>query len=220
MIQLHVIRLALCLALVALPSACTLPESSQGIGVSRGISGRSTQIVLLGTGNPNADPLRSGPAVAIVVNGTPYLIDSGPGVVRRAAAAHQAGIPGLEVSNLKRLFVTHLHSDHTLGYPDLILTPWVLGRDEPLEVYGPKGIAAMTNHILKAYDEDIRLRIDGLRLAATRQTRHGSSLRFAADRLGVLPADPHRGQILENPVIGHVIRHFPSTEPPAAIVPE
>lgn len=121
-----------------------------------------TQIVLLGTGTPNAEPERSGPSVAIVVNDTPYLVDFGPGVVRRAAAAAQAGVQGLEVSNLKRAFVTHLHSDHTAGYPDLIFTPWVLGRNEPLDVYGPPGIMNMTEHILTAYEEDIAARIYGL----------------------------------------------------------
>lgn len=120
-----------------------------------------TQIVLLGTGTPNADPERSGSAIAIVVNDTPYLIDCGPGLVRRAAAAHKAGIDGLKVKKLKKLFVTHLHSDHTAGYSDLILTPWVLGRDEPLEVYGPNGIGEMTEHILAAYQQDIRTRLDG-----------------------------------------------------------
>ena len=122
----------------------------------------SSQIVLLGTGTPNADPERSGPALAVVVNQTPYIVDAGPGVVRRAAAAYQAGVLGLEVSNLKRAFITHLHSDHTAGYADLILTPWVLGRRGPLEVYGPPGIRAMTEHLLAAYQEDIRQRLDGL----------------------------------------------------------
>ncbi|MFQ5822901.1 MAG: MBL fold metallo-hydrolase [bacterium] len=126
-----------------------------------------TKIVLLGTGTPNADPDRSGPSVAIVVNKTSYIIDFGPGVVRRAAAAYRAGIKGLAVHNLKCAFVTHLHSDHTVGYPDLIFTPWVLGRDEPLEVFGPTGIKAMTEHILKAYKEDINIRINGLEPANT-----------------------------------------------------
>ena len=121
-----------------------------------------TQIVFLGTGNPSANPDRMGPSVAIVVNGTPYIIDCGPGVVRRAAAAARLGVKGMEVTNLKILFVTHLHSDHTLGYPDLIFSPWVLGRKEPLEVYGPPGIQAMTNHILLAYQEDNDIRIKGL----------------------------------------------------------
>jgi ribonuclease BN (tRNA processing enzyme) len=121
-----------------------------------------TQIVLLGTGTPNADPDRSGPSVAIVVNETPYIVDFGPGVVRRAGAAHRMGIKALAMPRLSRAFVTHLHSDHTAGYADLIFTPWVLERERPLEVYGPPGIKAMTHHILKAYEEDIRIRLDGL----------------------------------------------------------
>ncbi|MBN2390530.1 MAG: MBL fold metallo-hydrolase [Anaerolineae bacterium] len=125
------------------------------------LRGRS-QLVLLGTGTPNADPERSGPAVAVIVNQTPYLVDFGPGVVRRAAAAYQQGVEGLEVSKLDRAFVTHLHSDHTAGYPDLILTPWVLGRRRPLEVYGPAGLQTMTEHILAAYKDDIRERLEGL----------------------------------------------------------
>ena len=122
----------------------------------------TTQLVLLGTGTPNADPDRSGPAVAVVVNDTPYLVDCGPGVVRRAAAAYRKGVAGLEVSKLKHLFVTHLHSDHTLGYPDLIFSPWVLGREEPLQAYGPPGLQSMTDHLLQAYEQDIHIRVDGL----------------------------------------------------------
>ena len=118
-----------------------------------------TQIVLLGTGTPSPDQDRSGPSTAIVVNGTPYLIDFGPGVIRRAAAAYQKGIKGLAVTNLRIAFLTHLHSDHTVGYPDLILSPWAVGRNHPLEVYGPKGLKEMTEHILKAYQEDIRIRL-------------------------------------------------------------
>jgi len=118
-----------------------------------------TQIVLLGTGNPAIDPDRSGPATAIVVNGTAYLIDFGAGVVRRAkAAAVDRGIPALDPPKLRVVFVTHLHSDHTVGYPDLILTPWVVGRRVPLEVYGPRGIKAMTEHVLEAYSADFAAR--------------------------------------------------------------
>lgn len=116
----------------------------------------TTKVILLGTGTPNADPDRWGPALAILSNNQPYIVDFGPGVVRRAAEA------GLDVTKLTRAFLTHLHSDHTVGYPDLILTPWVLGRNEPLEVYGPPGIKHMTDHILAAYQEDIRERSEGL----------------------------------------------------------
>ncbi len=121
-----------------------------------------SQIVLLGTGTPHADPDRSGPAVAIIVNDTPYLIDAGPGIVRRAAAAQRDGVEALRVSNLKHVFITHLHTDHTLGLADLIFTPWVLERDEPLQLYGPPGVREMVEHLLQAYDQDVRIRIDGL----------------------------------------------------------
>jgi len=122
---------------------------------------------MLGTGTPITDPDRSGPAVAIIVDGQPYLIDFGPGVVRRAAAAQRAGLMP-PVSKLTRAFVTHLHSDHTVGYPDLIFTTWVMDRKEPLEVYGPSGLKAMTKHILAAYSEDIDMRVKGLELADPR----------------------------------------------------
>jgi ribonuclease BN (tRNA processing enzyme) len=121
-----------------------------------------TQVVMLGTGNPAANPERSGPSVAIVVNDTPYLIDCGPGVVRRVSAAFKNGVHGLVLQKLRTLFVTHLHSDHTLGYADLIFSPWVLGRKAPVEAYGPAGLKAMTDHLLAAYAEDIAIRTDGL----------------------------------------------------------
>ena len=121
-----------------------------------------TQIVLLGTGTPLPDPERSGPCTAIVVNGTPYLVDVGTGVVRRAAAARNKGIKALEPTNLKIAFITHLHSDHTLGLADVMLTPWIMGRHEPLEVYGPAGTPAMADHLVKAYETDIKTRMEGL----------------------------------------------------------
>jgi ribonuclease BN (tRNA processing enzyme) len=138
------------------------PTSRARITQSAQTTQSKTQIVFLGTGTPNADPDRSGPAVAIVVNDTPYLVDFGPGVVRRASLALRNGIKGLALPKLTRAFVTHLHSDHTVGYPDLIFTPWVMERKEPLEVYGPKGLKAMTSHILAAYKEDIDIRLHGL----------------------------------------------------------
>jgi ribonuclease BN (tRNA processing enzyme) len=118
-----------------------------------------TQVVLLGTGTPPADPDRSGPATAIVVNGSPYLVDIGAGVVRRAkSAVADRGVDALEPTNLRVVFVTHLHSDHTVGYPDLILTSWVLGRRVPFEVYGPPGIKHMTEHVIEAYRSDFETR--------------------------------------------------------------
>ena len=121
-----------------------------------------TRIVLLGTGTPRPDPKRSGPATAIVVNGTAYLVDAGPGVVRRAQAAVDNGVKGLAVASLQTAFITHLHSDHTVGLPDLIFTSWVQGRHVPLKLYGPPGISEMAKHILLAWQADIDIRTKGL----------------------------------------------------------
>ena len=80
--------------------------------------------------------------------------------MRQAAAARKKGVRGLEPVNLRIGFLTHLHSDHTLGFPDLILTPWVVGRKEPLQVYGPPGTSDMAENILKAYEADIKIRTE------------------------------------------------------------
>ena len=122
----------------------------------------TTQVVMLGTGSPRPEPTRSGPATAIVVNDTAYLVDAGPGIVRRAAAAFENGIAALAVARLQTVFITHLHSDHTVGYPDLIFTTWVQGRRGPLKVYGPTGLEAMTKYILLAWQADIDVRSKGL----------------------------------------------------------
>jgi ribonuclease BN (tRNA processing enzyme) len=119
--------------------------------------------------------VRSGPATAIVINGAAYLVDFGPGVVRRAAQAHNSGIAAMAVTNLTRAFLTHLHSDHTAGYADLILTPWVMGRNQPLHVHGPQGLCSMTACILQAYAADIHIRsagIEALDVAGVRVEAH------------------------------------------------
>lgn len=121
-----------------------------------------TQVVLLGTGTPNADPLRSGPSTAVVVNGASYVVDLGPGVVRRAAAAADKGIKALAPANLKTAFLTHLHSDHTAGLADFYLMPAVLDRHAPLRLIGPRGTRSMANHIRAAYKLDIENRVTKL----------------------------------------------------------
>jgi ribonuclease BN (tRNA processing enzyme) len=78
---------------------------------------QKTLVVMLGTGTPLPDPGRSGPATAVVANGTPYLVDAGTGIVRRAAAARDKGVKALEPTNLRIAFLTHLHADHTRGFP-------------------------------------------------------------------------------------------------------
>jgi ribonuclease BN (tRNA processing enzyme) len=121
-----------------------------------------TRVVMLGTGTPNSDPERSGPAVAIVVGEAAYLIDAGPGIVRRAALAMRVdSLPALDAHRLRRVFLTHLHSDHTTGLPDLIFSPWVLGRSSPIDVYGPPGTARMVDLLEQAYSEDVAIRLRG-----------------------------------------------------------
>ncbi len=116
----------------------------------------STVVVLLGTGTPYPDPHRQGPATAVVYGERVFLFDAGTGVERQLRAAK------LPIGGVTALFVTHLHSDHTLGYPDLILTSWVMRRAAPLEAYGPPGLQAMTDDVMAAWSEDIRIRTEGL----------------------------------------------------------
>lgn len=122
----------------------------------------TARVVILGTGTPNADPDRWGPAVAVVAGGRAYLVDAGAGVVRRAAAAaRDHGLAALSPEGLNRLFITHLHSDHTVGLPDVILSPWVLDRPGPIRIFGPPGTAEMVTHIEAAWREDIHMRLFG-----------------------------------------------------------
>jgi ribonuclease BN (tRNA processing enzyme) len=121
-----------------------------------------TQIVMLGTGSPNPTPDQSGPATAIVVDQQVYLVDAGPGIVRRVEAARLNGMEPFNAGNLNKVFLTHLHSDHTLGLPDLMFSPWVLGRMEAISVYGPPGTKRMTDHLEEAWSEDIYMRLFGL----------------------------------------------------------
>lgn len=116
----------------------------------------STVVVMLGTGTPRPLPDVWGPATAIVVGARVFLVDAGVGVERRLAAA------GLPIDGVTAAFVTHLHSDHVLGLPDLIFTSWVFGRARPFGLYGPHGLAKMTEHLYAAFGEDIRIRTEGL----------------------------------------------------------
>ena len=122
-----------------------------------------TKLIILGSGTPNPNPERSGSAYAVIVDETAYLIDFGPGVIRSSAAlSKEWGGPfySLNIANLEYAFLTHIHSDHSAGLADLILSPWVLGRDKELKLYGPKGLKDMANSTLEAYKEDIDYRIN------------------------------------------------------------
>ena len=124
----------------------------------------STKLFILGTGTPNPNPERMGSSYLVLANDEPYLFDYGTGVVRRIASFSPSWggeYQALEVENLKFAFLTHIHSDHTLGLADLIITPWIMGRSEPLKIFGPKGAKNMHTNIIKAYQPDIDYRIYG-----------------------------------------------------------
>jgi ribonuclease BN (tRNA processing enzyme) len=120
------------------------------------LAASGTSLVLLGTGTPRPNPEASGPATAVVVGNRTFLFDAGPGVMRQLAAAK------LPINGVTAVFISHLHSDHTLGLPDLILTSWVMGRQKPLVAFGPHGLRAMVDHIEAAWAEDITIRETGL----------------------------------------------------------
>lgn len=123
-----------------------------------------TKLIILGSGTPNPDPERYGSGYAVVVNDEAYIVDFGPGIVRRISAMSPTWggeFPSMELENINTAFLTHIHSDHSGALADLILTPWIMGRDEPLNLYGPEGLKAMSENITEAYIDDINYRLYG-----------------------------------------------------------
>ncbi len=123
-----------------------------------------TKLIILGSGTPNPDPQRYGSGYAIVVNESAYIVDFGPGIVRRISAMSPTWggeFPSMELKKINIAFLTHIHSDHSGALADLILTPWIMGRDEPLKLYGPPGLDAMSKNITEAYIDDINYRLYG-----------------------------------------------------------
>lgn len=122
------------------------------------------KIVLLGTGRPDPAIDRFGPATLVEAGGQKLLFDAGRGASQRL---WQLKIP---LGQVQALFLTHLHSDHTVGIPDLWLTSWLPapfgGRNTPLEVWGPAGTGEMMSSLRKAYQWDIHVRGDGEQLPA------------------------------------------------------
>jgi len=137
----------------------------------------STKLVVLGTGMPLPNPYRSGPGYALVVNGYPYLVDAGEGIWRSIARAALVNgdefTRGLSPEKLKYLFVTHLHEDHTVGIPSLLLNPFKLNIPTSKEIYGPTGIQEMVSHIVEAWKVDIASEIsDGYDPEGGKATGH------------------------------------------------
>jgi ribonuclease Z len=110
------------------------------------------KVILLGTGYPRPDPDRAGPATAVVIGEKIFIVDVGRGVTRRFWAT------GLPLKNIHAVFLTHLHSDHVSGLPDLFNTSWIFGRYAPFELYGPEGTRELAQSMLDFFAVDIPIR--------------------------------------------------------------
>jgi len=124
-----------------------------------------TFAVMLGSGGVNPTPHRNGPSGAVIAHDSTYIIDAGEGIWRglaRAAIAHDGLLTEhLAPTRIQRLFLTHLHSDHTIGLPAVWLKSWIFGRQEPFQVYGPIGTQKLCQHLIEAYHGDIHERTYG-----------------------------------------------------------
>jgi len=119
---------------------------------------QGTRLVLLGTGGgPRPNKMRCQPAVLIVANDVPYIIDCGNGTSRQAVLA------GINLRNLRHIFITHQHSDHNLEYGNLIYNAWVSGFKGKIDSYGPPPLEKMTKLFfeMNAYDINIRIPDEG-----------------------------------------------------------
>ena len=113
------------------------------------------EVLLLGTGYPRPDAEHAGPSTAIVAGNQWFVVDAGRGTTMRVAGTD------LDYANLRGVFLTHLHSDHTAGLPDLFNTSWQFGRKSvPLELYGPRGTKKLADAMLLFFAEDIHIRRD------------------------------------------------------------
>jgi len=113
------------------------------------------KVTLLGTGTPLPKLDRFGAATLVEAGGSKFLFDAGRGVAIRIRQAKGRRRP---FANIDKLFLTHLHSDHVVGIPDLWLTGRQFGRITPLQVWGPEGTESMMSYLQKAFAEDVRLR--------------------------------------------------------------
>ena len=135
--------------LMAMPGA--VPATAQGK------DGKSFNVTLLGTGTPFPTIKRFGPAILIQAGGKNLLFDAGRGVTQRLFQIKMA------FGKIDHLFLTHMHSDHVVGIPDLWLSgwlgaPWARRRAGPFTITGPKGTASMMAGLEKAYAWDIATR--------------------------------------------------------------
>jgi ribonuclease Z len=112
------------------------------------------RVTLLGTGNPRPSIDRFGPAILVEAGDTRLLFDCGRGAAQRLFQIDGAPL----LRSIDAVFLTHLHSDHIVGLPDLWLTGWLFGRTWPLPLFGPKGTAELATHLTAAFAFDLKMR--------------------------------------------------------------
>jgi ribonuclease Z len=115
------------------------------------VRGQEIAVTLLGTGSPRPEIERFGPSILVQAGSQTLLFDVGRGAHQRLAQA------GVAVGQIDAVFLTHLHSDHTVGIPDLWLTSV---RDRPWELFGPVGTLAMMNALKQAFSADTKARVE------------------------------------------------------------
>lgn len=113
-------------------------------------------VTLLGTGCPTPVMDRFGPSTLVEAAGQKILFDAGRGAIQRLTQLK------VRWQDIDAVFLTHLHSDHVVGFPDLWLTGWLVGagRDRPLSVWGPTGTKKMVSHLQQAFEFDIHIRVE------------------------------------------------------------
>jgi len=115
------------------------------------VRGQEIVVTLLGTGSARPEIERFGPSILVQAGSQTLLFDVGRGAHQRLTQL------GVAVGQIDAVFLTHLHSDHTVGIPDLWLTSV---RNKPWEVFGPRGAIAMMNALRQAFSVDIKARLE------------------------------------------------------------
>ncbi|MET4278769.1 MULTISPECIES: MBL fold metallo-hydrolase [unclassified Bradyrhizobium] len=117
------------------------------------------RVTLLGTGTPIPDPDRFGPSTLVEAGNQKLLFDAGRGVPIRVRQL------GFREGKIDVLFLTHYHSDHTAGIPDIWLTGWLGNtRQQPFRLIGPIGAKSLMANLESAYALDIKIRLEDEKL--------------------------------------------------------
>ena len=162
------------------------------------------RVTLLGTGAPPPTLDRFGPSTLIEVGDHKFIFDAGRGAMERLFQL------GISFSEITGIFLTHHHSDHVVGFPDLWLTGWIGRpwgqRKQPLQVWGPEGTRQMMEHLPLAFAVDIRVRSknyppEGVKLVS-QEIKEGVVLDFDGIRVTAFEVD-HGGEAL--PAYGYRI---------------